>query len=205
MAQQRIVRRLAALPAADVTGYHRLVGTDEEGTSGRRKAHLGRRVEPKIIKEHRGRTVGDAGDGLWSEFTRVVDAVRGAVEIRRGMLDRERDVPDERRILSRIGIGRGDVIAEGGDAYGDGIDIAARLEAPAEPGTVFVSNTGCEHVRAGHVPERGGPFRRLSRCPSPVIRAMASFRAAQRRHGPIAPSSTASSIFRKHVVVQHRL
>src|SRR3954453_6212608 len=131
-------RRLAAILAADVAGYSRLMGADEEGTHERLKAHLGQLVEPKV-KEHRGRTVKNTGDGFLSEFASVVDAVRCAVEIQRGMTQRERDVPDERRIAFRIGINVGDVIVEEHDIFGDGVNIAARLEALAEAGGICVS------------------------------------------------------------------
>ena len=131
-------RRLAAILAADVAGYSRLMGADEEGTHERLKAHLGQLIEPKI-KEHRGRTVKNTGDGLLSEFASVVDAVRCAVEIQRGMAERERDVPDERHIAFRIGINLGDVIIEEHDIFGDSVNIAARLEALAEPGGICVS------------------------------------------------------------------
>ena len=114
-------RRLAAILAADVAGYSRLMGADEEGTHERLKAHLGQLIEPKI-KEHRGRTVKNTGDGFLSEFASVVDAVRCAVEIQRGMMERERDVPDERRIAFRIGINLGDVIVEGHDIFGNGVN-----------------------------------------------------------------------------------
>src|SRR5277367_5244424 len=105
------VRRLIAILAADVAGYSRLIGVDEEGTHERLKAHLGQLVDPKI-KEHGGRTVKNTGDGLLAEFPSVVDAVRCAVEVQREMTDREPEVPDERRIRFRIGINLGDVIAE---------------------------------------------------------------------------------------------
>src|SRR3954469_14273976 len=139
-------RRLAAILAADVAGYSRLMGADEEGTHERLKAHLGQLVEPKI-KEHRGRTVKNTGDGLLSEFASVVDAVRCAVEIQRGMAERERDVPDEQRIAFRIGINLGDVIAEEHDIFGDGVNIAARLEALAEPGGICISSIVHDQVR----------------------------------------------------------
>src|SRR3954467_4624946 len=122
-----LTRRLAAILAADVAGYSRLMGADEEGTHERLKAHLGQLVDPKIA-EHRGRTVKNTGDGFLSEFASVVDAVRCAVEIQRGMMEREQDVPNERRIAFRIGINLGDVIVEGDDLYGDGVNIAARIE-----------------------------------------------------------------------------
>src|SRR5918911_588134 len=134
------VRRLTAILAADVAGYSRLMGADEEGTHERLKAHLGQLIEPKI-KEHRGRTVKNTGDGFLSEFASVLDAVRCAVEIQCGMMERERGVPDERRIAFRIGINLGDVIAEEHDIFGDGVNVAARLERLAEPGGVLVSNT----------------------------------------------------------------
>jgi adenylate cyclase len=140
------VRRLTAILAADVAGYSRLMGADEEGTHERLQAHLRELVNPKI-SEHRGRTVKNTGDGLLAEFPSVIDAVRCAVEVQRGMTDREPDVPDERRIRFRIGINLGDVIVEEHDIFGDGVNVAARLEALAEPGGVLVSNTVHDHVR----------------------------------------------------------
>jgi len=131
-------RRLAAILAADVAGYSRLMGADEEGTHERLRAHLRELVDPKIA-EHRGRTVKHTGDGLLAEFPSVVDAVRCAVEVQRGMIDRELEVPEERRIRFRIGVNLGDVIAEDHDIFGDGVNVAARLEALAEPGGICVS------------------------------------------------------------------
>src|SRR5258708_6922743 len=140
------VRRLTAILAADVAGYSRLMGADEEGTHERLKAHLGQLVDPKI-REHRGRTVKNTGDGLLAEFASVIDAVRCAVEVQRGMIDREPEVPDERRIRFRIGINLGDVIAEEDDIYGDGVNIAARLEALAEPGGICISRVVRDQIR----------------------------------------------------------
>src|ERR1700730_10299952 len=140
------VRRLTAILAADVAGDSRLMGAGGGGTHERLKAHLRELVEPKI-SQHRGRTVKNTGDGLLAEFVSVVDAVRCAVEIQRGMAEREPEVPEEQRIRFRIGINLGDVIVEEHDIFGDGVNGAARLEALAEPGGVFVSNTVCEHVR----------------------------------------------------------
>jgi len=139
-------RRLAAILAADVAGYSRLMGADEEGTHERLKAHFGQLVDPKI-KEHRGRTVKNTGDGLLAEFRSVVDAVRGAAEIQRGMIDREPEVPEERRIRLRIGVNLGDVIVEEHDIFGDGVNVAARLEGLAEPGGVCVSRVVHDQVR----------------------------------------------------------
>src|SRR3954452_22341423 len=139
-------RRLAAILAADVAGYSRLMGMDEEGTHERLKAHLGQLVEPKI-KEYRGRTVKNTGDGFLSEFASVVDAVCCAVEIQRAMMERERDVPDERRIAFRIGINLGDVIAEEHDIFGDGVNVAARLEALAESGGICIWRTVHDQIR----------------------------------------------------------
>ena len=103
-------------------------------------------IDPKIA-EHRGRVVKTTGDGLLAEFPSVVDAVRCAAEVQRGMLDREPELPDERRIRFRIGINLGDVIAEDGDIFGDGVNVAARLEALAEPGGICVSGTVRDHIR----------------------------------------------------------
>jgi adenylate cyclase len=139
-------RRLAAILAADVAGYSRLMGADEEGTHERLKAHLRQLIDPKV-KEHRGHIVKNTGDGMLAEFASVVDAVRCAAEVQRGMIDREPIVSDERRIKFRIGINLGDIIADGGDIFGDGVNVAARLEALAEPGGICVSGTVRDHVR----------------------------------------------------------
>jgi adenylate cyclase len=140
------VRRLTAILAADVAGYSRLMGADEEGTHERLKAHLGELVDPKI-KEHRGRTVKNTGDGMLVEFPSVIDAVRCAVEVQRGMFEREAEVPDERRIRFRVGINLGDVIVEGEDIFGDGVNVAARLEALAEPGGICISRVVRDQIR----------------------------------------------------------
>ena len=130
------VRRLTAILAADVAGYSRLMGQDEEGTHERLKAHLQELVNPKIA-EHRGRIVKDTGDGFLAEFASVVDAVRCAVEIQRGMAERNAETPPEKRIEFRVGINLGDVIAEADDIYGDGVNVAARLEGwPNQAGSV---------------------------------------------------------------------
>jgi len=139
-------RRLAAILAADVAGYSRLMGRDEEGTHERLKAHLRELVEPKI-EEHRGRIVKNTGDGVLAEFASVLDAVRCAVEIQRGMFDREPEVPEERRIRFRIGVNLGDVIVEQHDIFGDGVNVAARLEALAEPGGIFISRMVRDQIR----------------------------------------------------------
>jgi adenylate cyclase len=139
-------RRLAAILAADVVGYSRLMGADEEGTLNRLKAHRRELVDPKI-REHHGRIVKTTGDGMLVEFSSVVDAVRCAVEIQRAMADRSAEVPEDKRITFRIGVNLGDVIADSGDIYGDGVNIAARLEALAEPGGICISRTVRDEVR----------------------------------------------------------
>jgi adenylate cyclase len=119
---------------------------DEEGTHRRLRAHFAELVEPKI-REHKGRTVKSTGDGLLAEFASVVDAVRCAAEVQRGMIDRDTEVPDERRIRFRIGVNLGDVIVEDGDIFGDGVNVAARLEALAEAGGICISRTVRDHIR----------------------------------------------------------
>jgi TolB-like protein/class 3 adenylate cyclase len=139
-------RRLAAILAADVAGYSRLMGADEEGTHERLKAHFLELVDPKIA-EHRGRTVKNTGDGMLAEFSSVVDAVRCAVEVQRGMIDREPELPEERQIRLRIGVNLGDVIVEEHDIFGDGVNVAARLEGLAQPGGICISRTVRDHIR----------------------------------------------------------
>src|SRR6202521_2781761 len=140
------VRRLAAILAADVAGYSRLMGADEEGTHERLKAHRRALVDPKIT-EHRGRIVKTTGDGMLVEFASVVDAVRCAVEVQRGMAERNAEVPQEQRIEFRIGINVGDIILDGGDIFGDGVNVAARLEGLAEPGGICLSGDAQRQVR----------------------------------------------------------
>ena len=141
-----VERRLVAILAADVAGYSRLMGADEEGTHQRLKAHLVEVVEPKI-REHDGRVVKNTGDGVLAEFSSVVEAVRCAAEIQRAMADRELEVLDEQRIRFRIGVNLGDVIVEEHDIFGDGVNIAARLEALAEPGGICVSRVVRDQIR----------------------------------------------------------
>src|SRR5207248_8690731 len=146
MSERRIERRLAAILAADVVGYSRLVGEDEEGTLERLKA-LRRAVADPKIKEHRGRVVRTMGDGLLVEFASVVDAVRCAVDVQREMTQRNADFPADRRIEFRIGINLGDIIKDGREIYGDGVNVAARLEALATPGGICVSRVVRDQVR----------------------------------------------------------
>jgi adenylate cyclase len=144
--KQPVQRRLAAILAADVAGYSRLMGADEEGTHEQLKAHLRELVDLKI-KEHRGRTVKNTGDGLLAEFPSVVEAVRCAAELQRGMADRNAEIPEDKRITFRVGINLGDVIAELDDIYGDGVNVAARLEALAEPGGICISRVVRDQIR----------------------------------------------------------
>jgi class 3 adenylate cyclase len=138
MEQPRVERRLAAILAADVAGYSRLIGVDEEGTLARLKAIRADLIDLKIT-EHRGRIVKTTGDGLLVEFSSVVDALRCATAVQAGMAERNAAIPAERRIDWRIGINVGDIVVEEGDIFGDGVNIAARLEGLAEPGGICVS------------------------------------------------------------------
>ncbi|MEH2544500.1 adenylate cyclase [Bradyrhizobium sp. AZCC 2262] len=144
--QDRIERRLAAILAADVAGYSRLTGVDEEGTHVRLQAHLRALVDPKVA-EHRGRVVKNTGDGMLAEFSSVVDAVRCALDIQRGMSERNTEVPDEKRIEFRMGINVGDIIIDRGDIFGDGVNVAARLEGLAKPGGICISDDAHRQVR----------------------------------------------------------
>ena len=138
MASKRLDRRLSAVLAADVAGYGRLVSTDEEGTIGQLKAHRALLFDPKLA-EHNGRLVKTTGDGLLAEFASVVDAVRCAVDVQRGMAARNAEVIEDKRIEFRIGVHVGDIIIEDDDIFGDGVNVAARLEGLAEPGGICVS------------------------------------------------------------------
>ena len=146
MASDQVKRKLAAILAADVAGYSRLMGADEAGTLARLKEYRRELIDPKN-KQYRGRVVKTTGDGILIEFQSVVDAVSYSIEIQHGMHDRNAGVPAEKRIEFRIGINVGDVIIEGRDLYGDGVNIAARLEGLAEPGGICISRTVLNHAR----------------------------------------------------------
>src|SRR5438067_1395446 len=139
-------RRLAAILAADVVGYSRLMRADEEGTHERLKVHRSERVFPKA-QEHHGRIVKYTGDGMLAEFPSIVEAVLCAVEVQCGMSRRNQGISDDERISLRIGVNLGDVIAEPEDIYGDGVNVAARLEALAEPNGICISQTVYEQIR----------------------------------------------------------
>jgi adenylate cyclase len=142
----RVERKLAAILAADVVGYSRLMGEDEAGTHARLRDHRKEFIEP-LITEHRGRVVKLTGDGILVEFASAVDAVECAVAIQNGVAEREAGEPEDRRLQFRIGINIGDIMLEEGDIYGDGVNIAARLESLAEPGGICVARTVYNHVR----------------------------------------------------------
>src|ERR1700724_3596202 len=146
MAEARVQRRLAAILAADVAGYSRLMGADEEGTLAALKK-LRRELSDPKIKEHHGRIVKTTGDGLLVEFASVVDAVRCAVDVQREMAERNANVPAATRIEFRVGINLGDIIIDGDDIFGDGVNVAARLETLAEPGGICVSRVVRDQVR----------------------------------------------------------
>ena len=143
--ESRTTRRLAAILAADVAGYSRLMGADEEGTLAALKGHRRELIDP-LIAQHQGRVVKTTGDGLLIEFASIVDAVRCAVVMQQGMEDRNANVNESQRIRFRVGINVGDVIVEDDDIFGDGVNVAARLEALAQPGEICVSATVREHV-----------------------------------------------------------
>ncbi|SDR29184.1 adenylate cyclase [Rhizobiales bacterium GAS113] len=141
-----VERRLAAILAADIVGYSRLMGVDEVGTLRALQA-IRRELADPAIAAHHGRVVKTTGDGILIEFSSMVDAVTCAVSIQRGMVTRNTDIPEDRRIVFRIGINLGDIIIDDADIHGDGVNIAARLEALADPGGIFLSGGAYEQVR----------------------------------------------------------
>jgi TolB-like protein len=142
---ERIERRLVAILAADVVGYSRLTGIDEEGTHVQLKEHFRVLVDPQV-REHHGRIVKHTGDGILAEFASVVDSVRCAIDVQRGMGERNAHVPQEKRIEFRIGINVGDIITDGGDIFGDCVNVAVRLEQIADPGGICISSRAQEYV-----------------------------------------------------------
>jgi adenylate cyclase len=146
LSRERVERRLAAILAADVAGYSRLMGQDEAGTLQRLRGHRRELIDPKIA-EHKGRVVKTTGDGLLLEFPSVVEAVACAVAVQRGMAERIVSVPEDQQIVFRVGVNLGDIIiADDNDIHGDGVNVAARLEGIAEPGGICVSGTVRDHI-----------------------------------------------------------
>lgn len=145
MAEERAQRRLAAILAADVVGYSRLMERDETGTLARLKSLRAEIFDPET-KRFSGRIFKNTGDGALAEFGSAVDAVQCAVDIQHLLALRNVDLPEDRRIILRIGISLGDVIVEGGDLYGNGVNVAARMEGLAEPGAICISGNVHEHM-----------------------------------------------------------
>ena len=145
MAAERVQRRLAAILVADVVGYSRLIEADEEGTRARLRSLQSELIDPRIAADG-GRIVKTTGDGILVEFSSAVDAVRNALAIQTAMPGRDANLPEDRRIVFRVGINVGDVIVEGDDIHGDGVNVAARLEAMCEPGSVYISDSVFEQV-----------------------------------------------------------
>jgi adenylate cyclase len=143
--EERIERRLAAILCADVVEYSRLMGADEEKTLAVLKSHRRELIDP-LIDQHRGRIFKTTGDGMLIEFSSVVDAVRCAVVVQKGMEDRNANLPERERIRFRIGINVGDVMVDEGDMFGDGVNVAARIEALAAPGEICVSASVREQI-----------------------------------------------------------
>ena len=146
MVEDRLQRRLAAILAADVVGYSRLMEMDEEGTLSALKARRKEIVSP-LVAQHQGRVFKVTGDGIMVEFASAVNAVQCAIDLQQAMAAAAADQPEDRRIVLRIGINLGDIVVERGDLYGDGVNIAARLESAADPGGIFISGTAFDQVR----------------------------------------------------------
>src|SRR5450631_4096483 len=145
-AREPVERRLAAILAADIAGYSRLMGADEIGTLEGLKAHRRELIDPAITLHH-GRIVKTTGDGMLVEFASIIDAVACAVAVQRAMLGRNIDVSMDKRIVFRIGINIGDIIIDGDDIFGDGVNVAARLETLCEPGGLCISRGANEQIR----------------------------------------------------------
>ena len=146
MTDERIQRRLAAVMAADVVGYSRLMETDEAGTLAALKSRRRQVLQP-LVTRHHGRVFKVTGDGVMVEFASAVNALQCAIDVQHAMADANATLPEELHIVLRIGVNLGDVMVDGSDLYGDGVNIAARLETTAEPGGILISGTIYDHVR----------------------------------------------------------
>jgi TolB-like protein/class 3 adenylate cyclase len=184
----RVGRRLAAIVAADVAGYSRLMGLDEVGTALTLREH--RKVTDALVQKHGGRLVKSTGDGVLLEFPSVVDAVECAVAVQAAMAQRNEGVPVDRRMLFRVGINLGDILIEGDDILGDGVNIAARLEGIAEPGGICVSSSAYEQVRG----KIGVEFADLGdHNLKNIARPIRAYSVVSSRSGPNAPSGSSGA------------
>jgi TolB-like protein len=196
----RVGRRLAAIVAADVAGYSRLMGLDEVSTARTLREH--RTVTDALVAKHGGRLVKTTGDGVLLEFPSVVDAVECAVAVQAIMVERNQGISEDRRMLYRIGINLGDILIEGDDILGDGVNVAARLEGIAEPGGICISSSAYEQVHGKVNAEFADLGEQTLKNIARSIRAYAVVRdgdGATRRHGSTTPSS--SSALRLSIVV----
>ena len=191
MAEKRVQRRLAAILVADVVGYSRLIEADEEGTRVHLRSLQSELIDPQIAADG-GRIVKISGDGMLVEFASAVDAVRNALSVQRAMDHHNADVPEDRRIEFRVGINLGDVIVEGDDIHGDGVNVAARLEGLCDPGEVYVSGTVHDHVEgklAAAFDDLGEHTVKNLAKPVRVYRARDGSGEQASRKSPVAPPS----------------
>jgi TolB-like protein/class 3 adenylate cyclase len=187
---ERVQRRLAAILAADVAGYSRLMGLDEVGTARTLREH--RVVTDALVAKHGGRIVKTTGDGLLLEFPSVVDAVECAVAVQPVMAERNEGIPQDRRMLYRIGVNLGDILIEGDDILGDGVNVAARLEGIAEPGGICISSSAYDQVSGKVAVEFSDLGEQYLKNIAHPVRAYAVVRdghVATRQHGGTTPSS----------------
>ena len=181
-------RKLAAILVADVVGYSRLASADEERTLARLRALRSDLIDPTIAPHH-GRIVKRTGDGIIIEFRSVVDAVRCAIEVQSGMVERNSGLPSESRIDFRVGVNLGDVVEESdGDLMGDGVNIAARLESICEPGAICLSRTPIVRSRVGSISRSPTSARPNSRTSPTLSGSIRSRSTSQRRRGRLSPS-----------------
>ena len=196
----RVERRLSAILAADVAGYSRLMGFDEVGTVRVLREH--RAVSDALVAKHGGRIVKTTGDGVLLEFPSVVDAVECAVAVQAVMAERNDGVPEDRRMLFRIGINLGDILIEGDDILGDGVNIAARLEGIAEPGGICISSSTYDHVRGKVAVEFADLGEQELKNIARPVRAFAVVRdglGAGTQGSSTTPSPSSAQIGRAHV------
>jgi class 3 adenylate cyclase len=202
VAGERVERRLVAILAADVAGYSRLMGADEVGTAQALREH--RVVTDALVAKHRGRLVKSTGDALLLEFPSVVDAVDCAVAVQAMMAERNEAVPVDRRMLFRIGINLGDILIEGDDILGDGVNVAARLEGLAEPGGICISSSAYDQVLGKVTVEFADLGEQTLKNIARPVRTYAVGAKMSPAHRHVKPPSSAASIHCGVALRKHR-